>query len=277
MGAVVKLRRVPNVEVAGGSLHVEESGDGLPVLLIHGSGCNIHAWGDVTVRLAASYRVLAYDRRGYGRSARTPARDYDVHVRDAAELVERLRARPVTVVGWSSGGVVALALAIRDPTAVAGLVLVEPPLHGQFHPTRSLLGLYPRMQRLVRKGRHRDASEMWLRWVTSSSAGGNSFDAQPRGLREEMLADSDTLVTEFRPALRPATGENLRRRQIAAIRCPVRCLVGGRSNPWLRQSARRLASWHPGVQLFEVPEATHSLPLEAPEELVRHVREVAGG
>jgi len=94
--------------VSGGALYVEERGDGSPVLLIHGTCCNLRTWGDTFDRIAERYRTIAYDRRGYGRSNSGRTRDYGLHVRDAAELLDHLDARPATVVGWSSGGIVAL-------------------------------------------------------------------------------------------------------------------------------------------------------------------------
>jgi pimeloyl-ACP methyl ester carboxylesterase len=267
---------MPMVDVRGGALYVEERGNGSPVLLIHGTGCNFHNWGNTGDRLAEHHRTIAYDRRGYGRSNRSRTRDYGVHVRDAVELLDHVGARAATVVGWSSGGIVALGLALAKPSAVASLVLVEPPLHGQLHPTLDLLRRYPRVQMLTLRGRRRDATLTFLRWITSSSAGGNSFDTLSDELREEMLADSATTAAELtRPSRHPGSGEHLRRRQIESLACPIRYLYGEWSNPWLKNAARRFERWHPAARVVEIPGATHGLPGEVPDEFVRHVREAA--
>jgi pimeloyl-ACP methyl ester carboxylesterase len=264
------------LDVSGGALYFEERGEGPPVLLIHGTGGNHHGWSDSFDRLAQQHRTIAYDRRGYGRSNQSRTRDCDVNVRDAVELLDHLDARPATVVGHSSGGVVALGLALAEPSAVASLVLMEPPLHGQLHPTPGTLRAVLRAQMLALRGRDREAALVFYRWVTSSSAGGNSFDTLPEEEREDYLADAATTAAEVtRPSRHPGTGEHLRRRQIQSLTCPIRYLYGERSNPWLKNAAHRFAKWHPAAEMFEIPGATHLLPFEVPEEFVRHVSEAA--
>ncbi len=267
---------MPMLDVRGGTLYFEERGEGPPVLLIHGTGDNLHTWRHSFDRLAQQHRTIAYDRRGYGRSNQSRTRDYDVHTRDAAALLDHLDARPATVVGHSSGGVVALGLALAEPSAVASLVLMEPGLHTQLHPTPGMLRAYLKGQMLAMLGRDRKAALVFYRFVTSSSAGGNSFDALPEELREEALADSATTAAEVtRPSRHPLTGEHLRRRQIQSLTCPIRYLYGERSNPSLKNAARRFNKWQPAARMVEIPGATHLLHQEAPEELVRHVSEAA--
>jgi Alpha/beta hydrolase family len=66
-------------------------------------GAQASTWAGVVGDLAAGgYQVIAYDRRGYGRSIHRPVRDYRVHVSDLATLVLHLGA-PAHIVGWSSG------------------------------------------------------------------------------------------------------------------------------------------------------------------------------
>jgi pimeloyl-ACP methyl ester carboxylesterase len=265
---------MPTIEASGVHLYYEERGTGVPALLIHGGGCNINSWADNPDRIAERHRAIAYDRRGFGRSRCAPSRDFGEHAADARALLDRLDARPAVLVGWSSGGTVALEIALSDPEAVAGLVLIEPPFHGQLHPTLTVLRQYPRVQLLRLRGRHEEAALTFLRTMTSSSAGGNSFDTLPQHLRDEMLADAASTTEEFIPSLRPPTGEHLRSRRVASIRCPARILVGERSDPWLRRNSRRLAKALPTARLIEIPGATHSLPVEVPEEVPRHVDEV---
>lgn len=106
--------------VAGTTLHVEQRGDGPPLLLVHGAGEDAAMLAAQAQALAdAGYRVLTYDRRGTGASDRDgwPGNGADQHADDAAALLETLDAAPATVLGVSSGGVVALALAARHPDA----------------------------------------------------------------------------------------------------------------------------------------------------------------
>jgi pimeloyl-ACP methyl ester carboxylesterase len=270
------LSAMPMLDVSGGALNFEVRGEGPPVLLIHGTGGIHTTWRHSFDRLAERHRTIAYDRRGYGRSNQSRTRDYGVHSRDAAALLDHLDARPATVVGHSSGGVVALGLALAQPSAVESLVLLEPPLHLRLHPTLGMINFSLKCQKLALQGRDREAALVFFRWATSSSAGGNSFDTLSEDLREEGLAQSATVALEVtRLSRRPATGEHLRRRQISSLTCPISYLYGEMSNPALRNAARRFAKWQPAAQMVEIPGATHLLHQEAPDALVRHVSEAA--
>ena len=88
-------------------LHVEDSGgDGRPVVLIHGWPLSADSWkAQVGPLRDAGYRVIAYDRRGFGRSDKPDGGfDYDTLTADLAGLLEEHDLRDVTLVGFSMGG-----------------------------------------------------------------------------------------------------------------------------------------------------------------------------
>jgi pimeloyl-ACP methyl ester carboxylesterase len=102
-----------------------------PVLLIHGGAEDAAMLAPQAEAIAADgRRVIWYDRRGTGRSTRDgwPGAGADQHADDAAALLGHLDAGPAVVLGFSSGGVVALALAARHPQVVAEAVAWEPPV-----------------------------------------------------------------------------------------------------------------------------------------------------
>jgi non-heme chloroperoxidase len=88
-------------------LHVEDTGgSGRPVVLIHGWPLSGASWAhQVPVFAAAGYRVIAYDRRGFGRSDK-PGRgyEYDTFTEDLHSILEALDLRDVTIIGFSMGG-----------------------------------------------------------------------------------------------------------------------------------------------------------------------------
>ncbi len=88
------------------SLHIEDSGgSGRPVVLIHGWPLSAETWAlQVPALVASGYRVISYDRRGFGRSSTGPAYDYDALARDLAGLIESLDLTDATLVGFSMGG-----------------------------------------------------------------------------------------------------------------------------------------------------------------------------
>jgi pimeloyl-ACP methyl ester carboxylesterase len=88
-------------------LHIEDSGgNGRPVLLIHGWPLSTRAWEpQVSVLRAAGYRVVAYDRRGFGRSDKPESGySYDALADDLQRVMEQCNLRDVTLVGFSMGG-----------------------------------------------------------------------------------------------------------------------------------------------------------------------------
>jgi pimeloyl-ACP methyl ester carboxylesterase len=88
-------------------LHIEDSGGaGRPVVLIHGWPLSAQAWEPQVAALsAAGYRVVAYDRRGFGRSDKPEsAYDYNVLADDLQRVLEQCGLQDVTLVGFSMGG-----------------------------------------------------------------------------------------------------------------------------------------------------------------------------
>lgn len=88
-------------------LHVEDSGGtGRPVVLIHGWPLSAESWkAQVPALREAGYRVVAYDRRGFGRSDKpADGYEYDTLADDLAGVLEDLELKDATLVGFSMGG-----------------------------------------------------------------------------------------------------------------------------------------------------------------------------
>lgn len=103
-------------------LHVEERGDGPPLLLLNGLGYANWAWQRQLPELSQRFRCIAVENRGTGRSPKPPG-PYSIEAMadDAAEMLDGRRAH---VCGYSMGGYLAQALALRHPGLVDRLVLV---------------------------------------------------------------------------------------------------------------------------------------------------------
>jgi 3-oxoadipate enol-lactonase len=135
----------------------DTGGDGAVVLLLHGwmVSADLNWCGAYDELADAGYRVLAIDHRGHGRGLRamSPFRLSDCAA-DAAAVLRRLGTGPVTVVGYSMGGVIAQLMARDHRDVVSGLVLSATCQHFQDPQTRRVwrwmgamgltLGLAPR-------------------------------------------------------------------------------------------------------------------------------------
>jgi non-heme chloroperoxidase len=87
-------------------LYYEDHGSGKPVVLIHGYPLSGASWEkQVPVLLDAGYRVITYDRRGFGKSSQpTEGYNYDTFAEDLHNLITQLKLRDFTLVGFSMGG-----------------------------------------------------------------------------------------------------------------------------------------------------------------------------
>jgi non-heme chloroperoxidase len=112
----------------GVALFYNDWGNGRPVVLIHGWPLNSDFWEPQSTYLATNgFRVISYDRRGYGRSEQPwVGYDYDTLADDLAALLNHLELRNVTLIGHSmGGGEVARYLSRHGKERVARAVLVS--------------------------------------------------------------------------------------------------------------------------------------------------------
>lgn len=101
------------------SLHVERTGSGSDLVLLHGWGLHSGAWDEVLPALCARHRVHAIDLPGHGHSADARVGTLD----DACDSIAAIIPEGSSVCGWSLGGLVAQRLAQLHPRKVAALAL----------------------------------------------------------------------------------------------------------------------------------------------------------
>jgi non-heme chloroperoxidase len=110
------------------TLHVEDYGSGRPVVLIHGWPLSSRSWEPQLAPLVeAGYRVVTYDRRGFGQSSQPwSGYDYDTFAADLRSVIEQLDLQDVTLVGFSmGGGEVARYIGTYGTERIAGAVLAS--------------------------------------------------------------------------------------------------------------------------------------------------------
>lgn len=102
------------------SLHVEVTGRGEPIVMLHGWGMHGGVWRETVAQLASDFEVHVVDLPGHGASKLDGTFELDA-------VVDVLAARflaPVSVLGWSLGGIIAQRWAMRSPETIKRLVLV---------------------------------------------------------------------------------------------------------------------------------------------------------
>jgi pimeloyl-ACP methyl ester carboxylesterase len=260
------------LEVPGARLRYATSGPGeSPLVLIHGSATDMTTWDGVVDRLAAHGKVVTYDRRGYGSSTHSPVRDHRVHAADLIAVLEQVAERPATVVGWSSGGNVALAASIRRPDLVSRLVLIEPPFHGLRHANPAVLRTAWRLKLLQLRGRRVQAAEEFLRFGSALRSGGNGYDLAPAPVRENLIANSGPVLAEWDPHPFGVMHEHVPTRSLRRIEIPVTWVLGGESPPWMATLHSHAVRHLPRVETVVVEKAGHLVHLDQPAAFIEAV------
>lgn len=124
------IRNTSETIITESGLFVQVSGKGTPLLLIHGSISDHTFFQECASYLSRAYKVITYDRRGYGKSCTVPYTDYSVSTQadDISEIISTLKLESFYIVGNSAGSLVGIEYALKYPAMVKGMILVEPSL-----------------------------------------------------------------------------------------------------------------------------------------------------
>ena len=249
------------------SLHCEELGEGLPILLIHPAGATASTWGSATEELARVGRVIAYDRRGYARSGGKPADSISVHTADAAAILELACAdQPAVVVGTSAGAAIAVDLAVRRPDLVRVVVAHEFPWQFTRHlPAASQVAELVKIGSLALRGRHGDAAETLLRAAYTYRDGTSAWDAFPEEWRRTGRENARPALADFRHSIRAYPS----RTDLATVEVPVVCSYGARSPDSMSWLVRSLAAAIPTARTHRIEGAGHAAPFDATTNFVQ--------
>jgi pimeloyl-ACP methyl ester carboxylesterase len=207
----------------GTPLTYDVSGDGDPLVLIHGSWGERQTWGLVIPALAESFRVISYDRRGHGESSARPDIG-TVHddVADAATVIDALGDGRAHVVGNSYGACIALRLAAAHPERVARMVCHEPPMLGVLEADddgrpiaaeeRRKLG---EVRQILERDAYADAAEYFVERV---AMGPGMWSQLPPPVQQMFVKHAPTFLGELRdPDALGADLESLRQLEVPVL------------------------------------------------------------
>ncbi len=117
-------------EVNGTELYYERSGEGYPIILLHGFSLDHRMWDPQFREFSRKFDAIRYDMRGFGKSgALKEGVDYR-HADDLRELMSHMGIKRAALVGLSKGGAVAINFSIAHPEMVSKLVLADAEVPG---------------------------------------------------------------------------------------------------------------------------------------------------
>jgi pimeloyl-ACP methyl ester carboxylesterase len=189
-------------KVNGVRLFYELSGTGaVPLVFVHGSWASHHNWDLVVPKLAESFRILTYDRRGHGESERLPGQgSVREDVADLAGLIGHLGLGPAWVAGNSFGASIALRLAGERPDLLRGLIAHEPPLFALLASDPAVAPMLDEVGRrigaVVERIASGDDAGAARQFVETVALGPGSWDQLSPDLKETFIANAATFLDE---------------------------------------------------------------------------------
>lgn len=245
------------IQVNGIQMHYQVTGQGQPLVFIHGLGSSGRDWEFQVDHFYLDYQVVVFDVRGHGQSEKPPG-PYSIprFAQDTAALLRALDLGPAHVVGISMGGMIAFQLALEAPELVRSLAIVNS---------------WPEM--VVRTWRER--LQIWQRALIVQMLGmrkmgevlaGRLFpkpeQAPIREIFIERWAENDKRA--YQDSMRALVGWSVSER-IETITCPVLVVAADQDYTPVESKAaytRRL----PNAELVVIEDSRHATPAEHPQQ-----------
>ena len=254
--------------IDGTRLRMIDTGNGTPVVFIHGFGASMYGWRyQLPVVVAAGYRVVVIDNRGFGFSDK-PAHGYSnaAYAHLVVSLLDSLGIASAVLVGHSMGGAIAAEVALAHPDRVRGMVLIDAAGYGVRWPGVLKVAHWPFVGAI--------ATSFRSRWVTGRIL--RSTFADPSRVTE---ADVDQY---YAPVPDPAYGRALRGvlrefrfdslgGRLDRVQAPT-LILWGDMDRWIPlRDGSRFARELQRSELALLSHSGHDAPEESPDQVNRYL------
>ena len=264
------------------SLHVETSGSGAPLVLIHGWGMHGGIWGSIVPQLAQRFRVHCVDLPGHGYSMGSGKQGAS-HLLPTSHfplpaaldsIVDQLSAQfsePLTICGWSLGGQVALRWAQLIPAQVEKLILVSStPCFTEREDW--LFGMAQETLQQFAAELERDYTATLRRFLALQVRGCERERELLLALRECLLSRGEPDMAALRGGLEILCDTDLRG-ELASTRQPALVIAGERDKLTPPEASFYLAQELPNARVVEIAGAAHTPFLSHPQVFLQHLNE----
>jgi pimeloyl-ACP methyl ester carboxylesterase len=241
------------LDVGGARLRYRDEGHGPAVILLHGWTLDLEMWDPQVATLASEFRLIRFDRRGFGLSTGQPGVEDDAT--DIANVCGQLGLPRVALIGMSQGARAALQFASRAPAQVSAMILDGPTALDRAVGDDDV----PLAQ--LREILHtRGIAGLRRAWSSHALMRLRTPDLLMRRLLDRMI--------ERYPgrdlAARAADAATLGSISLHSVRAPTLILSGMHDLVSRTEAAKRLCSQLPTAEHVTVPEAAHLINLDQP-------------
>ncbi len=241
------------IDAGGLRTYYEVTGQGDPLVLLHGGMCTIETFDGLASELASHHRVYRPERRGHGRTPDVEGPiTFSVMAGDTIAFIDAAGIGRADVVGWSDGAAVAMRVALRRPDLVRRLVLIGQPVNSDgAHPqatemvTQLGVGILPPFLREL--------------YAAVSPDGPEHFDVVFERLSSQWIDDHEVDVDDLR-----------------TIQAPTLVVIGEQDIP-TDEHAAAMRDALPDGRLEILPGKDHGFPMEDPAITGRTVRDFLAG
>jgi pimeloyl-ACP methyl ester carboxylesterase len=255
------------IEGERGCIDYDECGDGPTVVLVPGSCSTGAAWRSIISQWQNGFRCVTTSLLGYGGTAeRRTTLDADIsHEAEILEAVVRHAACPVHLVGHSFGGLVALAVALRNQVPLLSLVIVEAPApellrhmgeHQHYRAFREMTDAY--------FGAFHAGESAAIESMIDFYGGAGAFASWPERVRSYAVETTAVNILDWAGAY----GFQLTSAGLATIEIPTLVVRGGASHPAVKRANELLGQCMTKASVVTIPGTAHFM-------ITTHAKEVA--
>jgi len=245
-------------------LYYEEAGQGPCIVFLHDGMLHREVYDPQFAAFADGYRVVRYDRRGYGRSD-DPSLPYS-DIADLKAVFDTLKIDSALLIGCSAGSRLAIDFTLKYPKLVTGLVLIGPVVSGMGYTSH----MFTRGGRLTIEIRT-DSVRYRDYWIDDDPYEFYQANTEAKARARELLTAFPGNLSSGRDRFQQAT-ERPAVRFLSEIKVPTLIIVGEADIPDVHAHAGAIQAGISGARREIVSQAGHLVALEKPQEVTDLIR-----
>jgi pimeloyl-ACP methyl ester carboxylesterase len=253
-------------EINGTKLFYEITGEGTPLVFLHGWTCDHRNWNSQVEYFSKKYKVITYDARGHGKSNVPDSIPYS-YVDDLASLLDYLKIEKAVLIGHSLGGAPVFYYSLNHPERVQGLVLAEGGAvlsDPAIVDTSSIPGYFNEFSQAISIAQNEGlekGKKAWLKIHPMKNAAENPISAE---LLKTMIDDySGWHWLNTDPQKRNPNGTI---EMMGSIKAPTLIIAGEYSHKVLKDLVSAQSLYIPNSKLVILEKSNHMLNIENPKQ-----------
>lgn len=252
------------VNVGSARIVGEHAGKGEALVLLHAGIADRRMWHPQTAGLSDRYHVVAYDRRGFGKT--TTDDEAFSNVEDLRVVLDQSGLSKVSLIGCSQGGRIAIDFTLKYPQRVTKLVLLAPAVSGAPRPESFPVSVQALLEKLDKAEESKDWAQvnqiethLWLDGPTSP-------EGRVSGELRELVLDMNHIALN-KPELTGEIEPPSAYERVSELTLPTLVISGELDFTYIKERCRYLIDTIPNAGGEEIPGTAHLPNLEQPETI----------